>query len=193
MHTLHRRHVKTLLLTLTLTLCSAPALAKKVAGVELADTISVGSNELSLNGAGIRKKLFIKLYVGSLYLAASGNDGNAIISADEPMALRLNILSDLLTQKKMVKALKDGFSNSTNGNTAPIQAEIDQMIALMQEKIRPGHSYTLAYEPGVGTRVSRNDEELSVIAGLAFKQALFGIWLSEKPAQASLKKAMLSK
>jgi len=193
MHTLPRPHIKTLLLALTLALCSAPAFGKKVAGVELADSISIGSNELSLNGAGIRKKLFIKLYVGSLYLAESGNDGNTIITADKPMALRLNILSDLLTQKKMVKALKDGFNNSTNGNTAPIQAEIDQMIALMQEKIRPGDSYTLAYEPGIGTRVSRNDEEMSVIAGLAFKQALFGIWLSDKPAQASLKKAMLSK
>ncbi len=73
-----------------------------------------------------------------------------------------------------------------------VQAEIDQMIALMQEKIQPGDSYSLAYEPSIGTRVMRNDEELSIVPGLDFKQALFGIWLSDKPAQASLKKAMLA-
>jgi hypothetical protein len=32
-----------------------------------------------------------------------------------------------------------------------------------------------------------------VIAGLDFKQALYGIWLGNKPVQASLKKALLGK
>jgi len=50
---------------------------------------------------------------------------------------------------------------------------------------------TLAYEPGVGTHLMNGDESVSVIPGLEFKQALFGIWLSDKPAQASLKKKML--
>jgi hypothetical protein len=180
------------LLLLSITLLSTSAIAKKIGGVELAPSTSAASQELSLNGAGIRKKLFIKLYVGSLYLATQSSDASAIIAADEPMMIQLNILSGLLTQKKLVKALKDGFKNSTGGNTAPIQAEIDQMIALMQEKIQPGDSYSLAYEPSIGTRVMRNDEELSIVPGLVFKQALFGIWLSDKPAQASLKKAMLA-
>lgn len=172
-------------------LSSTAASAKKVGGVKLAPTISINSQLLLLNGAGIRKKLFIKLYVGSLYLTAQSSDASAIMAADEPMMIRLNILSNLLTRKKLVKALKAGFKNSTNGNTTPVQAEIDQMIDLMQEKTRPGDSYSLAYEPGVGTHVMRNDEELSTVPGLAFKQALFGIWISDKPAQTSLKKAML--
>ena len=180
------------LLLLSITLLSTSAIAKKVGGVELAPSISVGSQEFSLNGAGIRKKLFIKLYVGSLYLATKSSDANAIVAADEPMMIRLNILSKLLTRDKMIKALEDGFKNSTGGNTAPVQTEIDQMIALMQEKISPGDTYSLVYEPGVGIRVMRNAEELSIIQGLAFKNALFGIWLSDKPAQASLKKAMLA-
>jgi len=171
---------------------STTAMAKKVGGIDLDEKASLGSQELMLNGAGIRKKLFIKLYVGSLYLTTQNSDASAIVAADAPMMIRLNILSDLLTRDKMIQALEDGFNNSTNGNTTPVQAEIDQMMALMKEKIRPGDRYTLAYEPGVGTRVIRNDEELSIVPGLAFKQALFGIWLSDKPAQASLKKAMLA-
>lgn len=192
---LMRTPIKSLfaLLTVCIALSSTTAFAKKVAGIELVPSVSVGTQELALNGAGIRKKLFIKLYVGSLYLATQSSDANAIITADESMMIRLNILSGLLTQKKLTKALKDGFKNSTGGNTAPIQSEIDQMLELMQEKIVPGDIYALAYEPGVGTHVLRNDEELSIVPGLAFKNALFGIWLSDKPAQASLKKAMLAK
>lgn len=168
-----------------------PAHAAKKAGVELADTLSISDSELSLNGSGIRKKLFIKLYVGSLYLGEASSDAAAVIAADEPMAIRLNILSKLLTRKKMVKALKDGFSNATGGDTSAIQTQIDEMLAGMQEKILPGDVYTLAYEPGVGTHLMRNGEEQLVIEGLPFKQALFGIWLSDKPAQASLKSGLL--
>lgn len=179
------------LVLFTLTLASSPVHARKVAGVELEGSIAVADEELVLNGAGIRKKLFIKLYVGSLYLGAPSADAAGVVAADESMAIRLNVLSDLLTRDKMLKALKDGFNNSTGGNTEPVQPQIDQMIGLMTEKIRPGDSYTFAYEAGAGTHMFRNGEELALIDGLDFKQALFGIWLSDKPAQASLKSAML--
>ena len=183
----------TAVLTLATVLFAGNALAVKVAGIELAPTMMVGEQELTYNGAGIRKKLFIKLYVGSLYAAQNSNDAAALVSADEAMAIRINVISDFLTRKKMIKALNEGFSRSTGGNTAPIQAGIDQLIGLMKDSIKTGNSLTLAYEPGAGTHVMRDGEALSVVPGLAFKQALFGIWLSDSPAQASLKKAMLGK
>lgn len=182
------RVVTVLLMSLIL---AGTAQAAKVAGVELEDSFTVGDTEVFYQGAGVRKKLFIEMYVGSLYLANSSSDSEAIVLADEPMAIRLNILSDLLTRKKMIKAYNDGFKRATGGDTAAIQSRIDHMVSLMKEKLRPGNSYTLAYEPGVGTHISRNGEEATVIEGLDFKQALFGIWLSDKPAQADLKSAML--
>lgn len=170
---------------------SSSANAAKVGGVELDESITVAGESLNLNGAGIRKKLFIKLYVGSLYTASGAGAASEIVDADEVMAIRLNMLSDLLTREKMVDALEDGFKKSTGGNTAPIQAGIDQLIDVMPEKIKPGTEMTLTYEPGVGTHLMDGDNSISVIEGLNFKQALFGIWLSDKPAQKSLKKAML--
>ena len=178
-------------LFITLALLAGPLQAAKVGGITLDESITVGSTDTLYNGAGLRKKLFIKLYVGSLYLTTPSSDANAIINADEAMAIRLNILSDLLTRDKLLSALKEGFDKATDGNTAPIQPQIDQMIALMQDKVSPGDTLTLAYEPGVGTHVMRDGNALSVIEGLPFKAALFGIWLSDKPAQKSLKSDML--
>lgn len=180
-------------LMVSVALAHSPAQAARVAGVELGDNITIGEQALALNGAGIRKKLFIKLYVGSLYLASPVDEAARIIEADEAMAIRLNILSDLLTRKKLLDALETGFEQSTGGNTQAIQAQIDQMIGIMQDKVKPGDQYTLYYKPDSGTHISRNGSELSIIEGLAFKQALFGIWLSDKPAQASLKASMLGK
>lgn len=174
-------------------LVTGPALAKKVSGADLPDTITAGEATLALNGAGLRKKLFIKLYVGGLYLSGASSDAEAIVDADEPMAVTLNILSKLLTRDKMLKALNAGFKNSTGGDTAAIQPQIDQMIEFMGEKIKIGDVFHYVYEPGSGTHMIKNGGSPVVIEGLDFKQALFGIWLSDKPAQASLKKAMLGK
>lgn len=173
-------------------LCTAGVTqAREIAGVSLDASIDVNGQPLVLNGAGLRKKLLFKLYVGSLYLTASGGNAKAIIDADAPMAIRLNILSELLTRDKMLAALNEGFEKSTGGNTAPIQGGIDQMVQAMQDAIEPGDQYTLSYLPDQGTSVMKNGESRVIIPGLAYKQALFGIWLSDKPAQKSLKEAML--
>ena len=50
-------------------LLAAPAYANKdVAGVDVPDTLSVEGKTLQLNGAGIRKKFVVKVYVGALYV-----------------------------------------------------------------------------------------------------------------------------
>lgn len=170
-----------------------PAMAAKVAGVTLDESVMHENDTLVLNGAGLRKKLFFKLYVGSLYLEESmaGADAQQLVEADAPMMIQLNILSDLLTRDKMVDALNEGFKKSTGDNLSPIQAQIDQMINTFDQPIRPDHTYQIAYDPVNGTSLIRNDQKLSTIPGLPFKQAVFGIWLSDNPAQLSLKNAML--
>ena len=172
-----------------------PAVAAKVAGVTLDESIRHDGTTLVLNGAGLRKKLFFKLYVGSLYLEESmaGQDAQALVQADAPMLIQLNILSDLLTRDKMIDALNEGFKKSTGDNVAPIQAQIDMMIDAFDQPIRPGEVYQIAYHPEKGTSVLRAEQVLATSTGLPFKQAVFGIWLSDKPAQASLKNAMAGK
>lgn len=59
-----------IVVALALLLSPAMTLAKEVAGVTLPETITLGSKPLVLNGAGIRSKFFIKVYVGALYLPA---------------------------------------------------------------------------------------------------------------------------
>jgi hypothetical protein len=42
-------------------------------------------------------------------------------------------------------------------------------------------------------QVLKNGESRANVSGLAFKQALFGIWLSDNPIQKLLKAAVLDK
>ena len=165
----------------------------EVAGIGIPDSIETGPTRLILNGAGVRTKFFMKLYVGGLYLEQKRSEPKYLIETDEPMAIRLHIISSLITSEKMEKVTREGFVKSTGGKIAPIEAQIETFISVFRDKINKNDVYDLIYIPGKGTEVHKNEKFYSLTEGLPFKQALFGIWLCENPAQKSLKKEMLGK
>ena len=62
-----------------------------------------------------------------------------------------------------------------------------------REKIKEGDIFEIWYVPGMGVQPFKNGNFQANIEGLDFKKALFGIWLSDKPADASLKKSLLGR
>jgi hypothetical protein len=180
--------IASLLLTATL---SAPASALTVEGVDLPDTYSAMDTELKLNGAGTRSKWFMDLYIGGLYVPETIDNGEAIINADEPQAITLHIISGMITSDKMKSATMEGFENATGGDLSAIKDDVDAFLDVFSEEIQDGDVFDLVYLPGEGVRVLKNGEERSTIGDLEFKKALFGIWLSDEPAQKDLKEKML--
>jgi len=166
--------------------------AKEVAGVDVATNFSAAEKELVLNGVGIRTKFFMDIYVAALYLPETKVSADEIIAADEPMAIRLHIVSSMINPKRMSDSTRDGFVRSTGGNTAPIESEIEELITAFQDAVEEGDIFDIVYVPEQGVTVYRNGEAKSSVEGLGFKQALFGIWLSEDPIQERLKEQMLN-
>ncbi|MFC1851408.1 chalcone isomerase family protein [candidate division CSSED10-310 bacterium] len=183
--------MKKLVLIALVIMMSSSAGATQLAGVEMPDTFPAGIKQLALNGAGIRTKYFMKLYVGGLYLMQKEQNPQKIIAADEPMAIKLHIISGLITSDKMIAVINEGFVNATKGNTTPLTAQIDSFIAFFREKIEENDIFDILYIPEQGVVVHKNNKKLGIVAGLEFKQALFGIWLCDKPADKALKKGML--
>ena len=177
-----------LLLTAALT---TPAAALTVEGVDVPDTYSAMDTELKLNGAGTRSKWFMDLYIGGRYVPETIHDGQAIINADEPQAITLHIISGMITSDKMKSATMEGFENSTGGDLAAIKDDVDAFLDVFSEEIKDGDVFDLVYLPGEGVRVLKNGKERATIGDLEFKKALFGIWLSDEPAQEDLKEKML--
>ncbi len=184
-----KRALSLLFLIATFTL---PAQADQIAGAEIPDRIEAEGTELLLNGAGVRKKFMMSIYVGALYLQKKSADATAITAADEVMAIKLQMVSGLISSEKMQKATEEGFENATGGKTEPIRKEIDAFIDVFREEITETDLFDILYVPGKGVDVHKNGAYKATIGGgLPFKRALFGIWISEHPAQKSLKEAML--
>lgn len=165
----------------------------EIAGITLPATLNYTSEDLILNGAGVREKFWMDMYAGGLYLKNRAVDASEIINKDEAMAIRLHIVSGMITSKRMVNAINDGFENATGDNITPIASEIQEFIAIFEEEIKKGDIFDLVYTPNEGVVVYKNDKKSGSIKGIEFKKALFGIWLSEDPADKDLKKEMLDK
>lgn len=170
---------------------ACPAHAVTVGGVELREQVQAGDSELPLSGAGTRSRWFMNLYVAGLYVADNSRSTMALLSADEPQAVALHITSTMMNSDRMVNATLEGFGNSTGGNTAPIQPDIDQFMTVFEDDVSEGDIYDFVYLPGSGVNVYKNGEHRQTIGDLRFKRALFGIWLGDRPAQRSLRDAML--
>jgi hypothetical protein len=170
---------------------SGSVIAYTAGGVNLPDKMQVAGTTLLLNGAGVRTKFVLTLYAGGLYLKAKTADGNKIIQANEVMAIRLKTISGFITAEKMATAIKEGFHNSTGGKSSALQPQINQFMAAFKQKIVKGDEFDFIYTPATGTQVIKNRKVLTTIKSFPFKKALFGIWLSNRPAQQSLKKEML--
>ena len=181
-----------LILILTASITTSSLIqAKQIGGIEMPNKLKVENTELILNGAGLREKWFFDLYVGGLYLTKKMKNAVPIMNSKEDMAIRLHIISSLITSKKMKNAVNEGFENATNDNIAPIKKEINEFVDVFKDEIQENDIFEMIYVDSLGTKILKNNKLMTTIKGLKFKKALFGIWLCNDPAQDSLKEEML--
>ena len=164
-----------------------------VSGVKVDAKLALDGQNLVLNGAGTREKMWIDLYVGSLYLPKKSSSAKDIIDSKDAAAIKLNIISGMITSDKMISAINEGFENSTNKNTAALKAKIDKFKGFFKDEIKKGDAFVIMNVPSEGVVVYKNGAKKGTIDGHDFKKALFGIWLSDKPADKDLKDGMLGK
>lgn len=164
----------------------------KVVGTVFPNTMKAGTTNLILNGAGLREKYFLDLYVGGLYLQEKDKDAARIMNANEPMAFRITIVSSMITSEKMKDAVLDGFEKSTGGNTKPIQPKINAFISAFEEKLNIGDTFEMIYW-NEKMQVLKNGKLKVTIDGMEFKKAALGIWLSDNPVDSGLKDDLLGR
>ena len=176
---------------LVLTLATAPAFALTVEGVNVPESITVADTPLVLNGAGVRKRLFFKVYVGALYLPAKQTTVAGALGASGPKSVRLHFLYKELEAKKLTDAWTEGFkNNNTDAEFEALGARLDQFNGMFRS-VKQGETIFVDLLPSGETRVSINDEARGSVSGADFQQALLKIWLGDEPADADLKRGML--
>lgn len=185
--------MKYILALLASFLISVSAFAVDVAGIKIPDSAKVEGQELKLNGAGIRTRMFIKVYVGALYLEQKTNTADAVLGSKGVKRMALHIMRDLKSDV-FSSALADGLAaNNSAAEMAKIADKVKEFNGIMGGigGVKKGDVVQLDYLPVAGTRVSINGDAKGTIAGEDFYRALLKVWLGDNPIDADLKKGLL--
>jgi hypothetical protein len=186
-----RLKITPLLLSLML-LVPMVSSAASLAGVNLEDKVSINGQNLVLNGLGLRKKFFIKVYVGGLYLTAKMSNPASILAADSPRRMVMAFLYSV-SKDQMCDAWEEGLEANTPNASAEVKNAFKTLCSWM-EPIPKGNRLVLTYVPGTGTMVEVNGKLKGTLPGKATADAIVSTWIGPKPAMGDdFKNAVLGK
>lgn len=169
---------------------AVPAVAANVAGVNLEDKITVGTQTLMLNGAGLRKKFVIKVYAGGLYLPSKQGNAATIIATDQSRRMVMHFLYSV-TKAQMAEAWNEGLTDNTPKASPEVKTAFKTLESWMED-VPKGNRIVLTYVPGTGTTVEVNGKTKGTLGGKAVSDAILNTWLGPDPAPgADFKKAVL--
>jgi Chalcone isomerase-like len=172
------------------------ASSAQVAGIELDEQATVGGRELSLNGAGLRRRVFFNVYVAGLYLTEKRQSAAEVLALAGPKRISITLMRDLSVRK-----LVDGLTGGVRGNSSPeehkaVKSRVEEVAAMLLavQQAREGDVITLDWLPDAGTLVSVNGEVKGLaVPGDDVYRALLGIWLGDHPTSTGLKRALLGR
>jgi hypothetical protein len=172
---------------------NTPVTAKEIEGITIPDTHAFANidSPLVLNGAGIREKFFLDIYIGALYLPARTPDASAILSDTGPASILMHVLYREVSKQKITDGWTDGLeANLSDEKMLILKPQLEKFNSLFQD-LRKGDRIRIDYIPGTGTEVRINDEWRGVVEGNDFYRSLLRIWIGSKPVTKSLKQEML--
>jgi hypothetical protein len=170
-------------------LIALPALAREREGVVAPPTIQVEGKTLNLMGMGLRKKLWFKVYLASLYLENPTEDAGQVIASDQIKRVQMNMLRDL-ERGKIVEAVQEGFQRNSGPQMPNLQERLDRFLRAVPD-LRGGQTIVITYYPGRGTLIKAGGGEEVSLPGKDFADALFSVWLGKQPVDGELMQEML--
>jgi hypothetical protein len=161
----------------------------QIEGVRFEREVAVDETRLALNGYGLlRYMVFIKAYVGALYLPQASPERD--IFSPIPKQLVLEYFH-AIKKEDFAKATRQKIlDNISPDQLIELQPSIDR-LADMYRDVQPGDRYALTYIPGAGTELALNGTSLGIIPGEAFSRAVFAIWLGQNPIDKGFRDRLL--
>ncbi|MEW6721347.1 MAG: chalcone isomerase family protein [Thermodesulfobacteriota bacterium] len=183
--------MRKLVVALGILLLSAQAYGVEIAGVDIAPTVTIGQKALVLNGAGIRRKFVIKVYVGALYLERKASSVEELLKDPGDKLVRMRFVHSKVEKEKIVEAFAEGIGNNSPA-VAPTP-DAKTFLSWIQSDCMAGDTVDVFMGSDGTVSASHNGKALGTLRNPALARAVLLIWFGEKPADAGLARGMLGK
>ena len=169
------------------------AFAADIEGVKIDDKTRVSNADVTLNGAGLRTRLFFKVYAMGLYVPQKSSNAAQIIDQPGPKRVAIHMLRDV-SADAFNEALAEGIrANHSESEVKALEPRLKQLGAVIGEvkEAKKGMAIYLDWNGSETQVVVRGQPTGKPIAGADFYKALLKIWLGDRPVQDDLKRALL--
>ena len=170
-------------------LSSGNLFAKTVYDIDLPDTVTVAGENLQLNGYGLRKKFFFKIYLGSLYTREKAATTEQVLAMPGAKLIRMDFIYKKVEREKITQAFAEGFAKNSPQLIA--NPDLEEFLHLFNADFFAGDQVDLELAADGTVSVRQNSELLGNISSPSLAKAVLLIYLGETPADTGLKKGML--
>jgi Chalcone isomerase-like len=197
-----KTHRSSVLLLAALLVAAAPSVrSQDVTEPGSGAKLAAREGDLVLLGLGLRTRTFlkVKVYAIGLYVAESALSGpliafkgqtsspafyKSLVETDFPKAVRLKFVRDL-SADQIQDAMRGALAKAD-------KSRVDQFVSYFPA-IKAGDDCVLRWAPGGTLETIMAGVPKPPIADRAFTEALFGVWLGDKPIQDDIKKGLVSR
>lgn len=156
-----------------------------VEGVNIPDSYSIDGKELILNGVGLRKKFFVKVYVGALYLENKAKDVESIMNMDHKV-IKMHFLYKKVDSEKMREAFAEGFEKNGVKDIQNLKSFLD----IFNFDVVKNDEIDLVFTNNTLT-VLYNAKNIGSFSDKSLSDAVFKVYFGDNPADKGLKEGML--
>lgn len=159
------------------------------------DSVMLDNVQLVRNGEGVRKRFGMEIYEMALYLSRATADAKQAIALPGPKQLRF-VAQRRLGGGMLGTALLNGMrKNLPAGQEAFYLPYIGEIVKIFKTEpdIREGQTFRIDLLPNRGSHFYIDDKlKGKPIQASGFNEAVLGIWLGRRPADADLKRNLLA-
>lgn len=162
---------------------AAPAFAK------------IANGDLTLNGSGRRRKLFVDLYVAALYLPERQRDANAILASKERRRLSITAVRELSSEdvaRAFIQGMQQSVDKAERARIVPQLQRLGEVLSQQRSLVR-GDVMTIDWQPEIGTTIAINGKPIApAFPDIVFYNNILKIFIGDNPIDEDLKKSLLS-
>ncbi len=186
------RHIIPVLLLLMLPLFAKAGNSREQlcnSGVCFDSRIEVNGEKLSARGIGTFRVWGFRVYTTTLYIPDGVEGLDEVLGADTPRRLVLHYHRSI-TAEELAESTEEFARKNPRNDMDALRDRFDKLYEAYKE-VSSGDEYSITYDPGKGTTVALNGEDIVHIEGEDFARAFFGIWLSEEPISSSIRDRLI--
>lgn len=169
-------------------ICLPKAQALSISDTQIKESLVFDGHNLTLNGAGIRTKLFFKVYIGALYVSSKTNNADSIIGSTTPRVIELTFLRDI-DGEKISSAFREGFSKNCMARCDELKVKVDD-LAKAVPAIKQGQLLQIVATIE-GVKLNLDGKSMADVKAQDLGKEMTRIFIGKNPPTEELKKGLL--